>query len=376
MADPPLIGAPPAQHDVRMRLPPGLVTPRLVVDSDVLDANIETMAKLAASRGLELRPHVKTHKCPQIASRQVAAGARGLTVATLAEAEIFADAGFRNLFIAYPLWADAGRAARVRDLSQRIALRVGIDSAESAVQLARAVDAHLPGNDVEVLIEVDSGQHRTGVHPSEVAAIATAAQRAGLSVLGVFTFPGHAYAPDAPATAAADEAAALAAASEALSALGLIAPVVSGGSTPSAAHTGAGLTELRPGVYVFGDAQQLELGTIRESDIALVAVGTVVSRGPGRIVLDAGSKVLGADRPTWASGYGRILGEPGARVTALSEHHATVSWPGSELPELGTVLPVIPNHVCAAVNLADSLTVIRGRRVIEEWPVAARGANT
>lgn len=359
-----------------MRLPAGLVTPRLVVDPDVLDDNIETMAKLAAARGLELRPHVKTHKCLPIATRQVAAGARGLTVATLAEAEIFADAGFRNLFIAYPLWADGDRGPRVRDLSQRIALRVGIDSAPSAVRLAQAVDADRAGNDVEVLIEVDSGQHRTGVAPSEVAAIATAAQRAGLSVLGVFTFPGHAYAPDAPATAAADEAAALSAASQALAAIGLIAPVVSGGSTPSAAHTGGGLTELRPGVYVFGDAQQLELGTARESDIALIAAGTVVSRRPGHVVLDTGSKVLGADRPAWASGFGRILGEPDARIIALAEHHATVSWPRPELPELGTLVPVVPNHVCAAVNLADSLTVVRGGRIVDEWPVAARGANT
>lgn len=359
-----------------MHLPPALVTPCLVVDIDVLDANIETMAKFAASRGIELRPHVKTHKCIQIATRQVAAGARGLTVATLAEAEIFADAGFRNLFIAYPLWADASRASRLRDLSQRISLQVGIDSAASAVRLAEAADSHLAGNDLEVLIEVDCGHHRTGVRPGAVAAIAEAAQRAGLSVLGVFTFPGHAYAPDAPATAAADEAAALAEASEALEIAGLIAPVVSGGSTPSAAHTGDGVTELRPGVYVFGDAQQLELGTIRESDVALVAAGTVVSRGPGRVVLNTGSKVLGADRHPWASGYGRILGEPDARVTALSEHHATVSWPGSELPELGTIVGVIPNHVCAAVNLADSLTVVQGRRIVDEWAVAARGANT
>ncbi len=150
----------------------------------------------------------------------------------------------------------------------------------------------------------------------------------------------------------------------------------SGGSTPSAAHTGAGLTELRPGVYVFGDAQQLELGTTGAEAIALVAAGTVVSRGPGRVVLDVGSKVLGADRPAWATGFGRVPGQPGARVSALSEHHATVTWPDEPLPELGAAVAVVPNHVCAAVNLADELVVVRAGSVVDRWPVAARGANT
>ncbi|HVE27242.1 MAG TPA: D-TA family PLP-dependent enzyme, partial [Sporichthya sp.] len=193
---------------------------------------------------------------------------------------------------------------------------------------------------------------------------------------GVFTFPGHSYAPDAARAAAADEAVTLTAAAEELVALGLDAGVRSGGSTPSAAHTGAGLTEVRPGVYVFGDAQQWELGTIGEDGLALVAAGTVVSRSPGRVVLDAGSKVLGADRPAWASGFGRVPGQPDARVVALSEHHATVTWPDGEPPALGAVIALAPNHVCAAVNLADELVVVRAGQVVDRWPVAARGANT
>jgi len=353
-----------------VQLPADLVTPCLVVDAAILDANIAAMAGLAGERGLDLRPHAKTHKCLPIADRQLAAGARGLTVATVAEAEIFAAGGCTDLFVAYPVWADAHRGARLRALAERVALRVGVDSATGAEALGRAV----PG--LEVLVEIDSGHHRTGVAAADVRAVAVAAERAGLHVRGVFTFPGHSYAPDAARAAAADEAVTLSAAAEELVALGLDAGVRSGGSTPSAAHTGAGLTEVRPGVYVFGDAQQWELGTIGTDGLALVAAGTVVSRSPGRVVLDAGSKVLGADRPAWASGFGRVPGQPDARVVALSEHHATVTWPDGEPPALGAVIALAPNHVCAAVNLADELVVVRAGQVVDRWPVAARGANT
>jgi D-serine deaminase-like pyridoxal phosphate-dependent protein len=353
-----------------MLLPDEVRTPALLVDLDRLDANIAAMADRARAAGYALRPHAKTHKCLPIGARQLAAGAIGLTVATVAEAEVFA-ATCGDLFIAYPLWADAARGARLRALRERVRLCVGVDSAEGATALARHA-----GPGLEVLIELDSGHHRTGVAPDRAGEVAADAVRAGLAVRGVFTFPGHSYAPGAGLPAAHDEASALATAAAALHAVGLDAPVRSGGSTPSIGHTVAGtLTEARPGVYVFGDAQQLELGTIGPDDVALVAVGTVVHRGPDKVVLDLGSKVLGADRPAWASGFGHVPGHPAASVIALSEHHATLRWTG-ELPELGSPVAVVPNHVCNAVNLADELLVTRAGRVIEAWPVAARGANT
>ena len=139
--------------------------------------------------------------------------------------------------------------------------------------------------------------------------------------------------------------------------------------------TAAGVDELRPGVYVFGDAQQLELGTCGLDDIALTAVATVVSRRGVRAVLDAGSKVLGADQPPWISGGGRLLHYPDARIIALSEHHATVQFAaGYGTPDLGEKVRVVPNHVCTAVNLADNLVIDDGER-LTRWPVAARGAN-
>jgi D-serine deaminase-like pyridoxal phosphate-dependent protein len=343
-------------------------TPYLQVDLDVLDRNINRMA----AAGVALRPHVKTHKCVEIARRQRAAGAAGITVATVSEAEVFVAAGFTDVFIAYPLWVDAARGARLRSLAERASVRIGVDSADGAAAAARFAGP-LP-----VLVEVDSGHGRTGVAPPLAGDVAVAAARAGLDVRGVFTFPGHGYGPELRARAAADESAALAQAASSVRSAGITVDVRSGGSTPTAALSDtAVLTELRPGVYVFNDAQQLELGTCRAEDVALCAVATVVSRSPGRVVVDAGSKVLGADRPVWTTGFGRLVDHLDARVTALSEHHATVEFPaGTQVPELGSVVRIAPNHVCTAVNLADELTVVSGGTVVDLWRVAARGANT
>lgn len=349
-------------------------TPYLAVDIDVLERNLSRAAEEAAAKGIALRPHAKTHKMPEIARRQIAHGAIGLTLATVSEAEIFADAGIDDIFVAYPVWPSEARAARIRKLSKRVALRVGVDSIEGA----EALGAALAPDGVEVLIEVDSGHHRSGVHPDEAGAVAVAAKNAGLRVGGIFTFPGHSYAPGGRAKAARDEAAAIEAAVESFGREGMVPVTRSGGSTPSwNPLEGSGLTEGRPGVYVFNDAQQLELETCDFADIALTVVATVVSRHGDDAVVDAGSKVLGADRAAWASGFGRLLDVPGARIHALSEHHATIRFPdGVQLPELGSTLRIIPNHVCNTVNLADEVVVVRDGAVIDTWAVAARGANS
>ena len=348
-----------------------LDTPYLFVDTGVLEQNLRAMADTARELGIALRPHAKTHKCPPLGLRQLELGAVGLTLATAGEAEIFADGGCLDIFLAYPMWAGGRRGTRLAALAERARLRLGVDSAESAAMLAKAV----PG--AEVLVEVDSGHHRSGVPAAEAGAVALAASRSGLRVLGAFTFPGHGYGPGNRSRAAADEADALAEADRVLRDAGFEAGVRSGGSTPTAALSARGtLTEMRPGSYVFNDAQQLETGSCDWSGIALYAVSTVVSRRGHQVILDAGNKILGADRPPWATGHGRLLGHPGARVTALSEHHATVQIPDEEpVPELGARLHVIPNHVCTAVNLVDELMVGTAGRIGDRWPVAARGAN-
>ncbi len=348
-------------------------TPALVVDLAVLDANLASMAAEARRRGVDLRPHAKTHKSVAVGRRQLAAGAVGLSVATVGEAEVFARHGFDDLFIAYPLWADRHRGARLGALAERTRLAVGVDSVEGAQAMGRAGGR----GEIGALVEVDSGHHRSGCRPEGVAAVARAAERAGLTVRGVFTFPGHGYAPGGAARAAADEGRALATAGAAMAAAGLDAPVRSGGSTPTARWTSPEVTELRPGVYAFNDAQQVALGSCAPTEVALVALATIVSApAADRVVLDAGSKILGADRPHWLTGHGIVVGLDGAVVTGLSEHHAVVQLgAGCHGPvEVGRRVAVVPNHVCTAVNLVDELVVVRDGTVVATWPVDARGA--
>ena len=353
-------------------LPAGLPTPATVVLAERLERNLEGMAAFADRAGVALRPHAKTHKCAEIARRQIALGARGISVATVGEAEILTarTREVTDVFIAYPLWAGDDLVPRLRTLCDRARVSVGADSAAALGRLAP-----LAGR-VVVMIEVDCGLGRTGVSPGSVAALANRCADLGLQVGGVFTFPGHSYRPSGADAAATDEAIALAAATDSLSQAGFGDFERSGGSTPTARLTRPGtLTELRPGVYAFNDAQQVELGTVRMDEVALVVAATVVSRPqPGRVVLDAGSKVLGPDRPAWTTGYGRLPDWPDARITGLWEHHAVVAWNGP-VPDLGAVIAVIPNHVCTAVNLVPELLVVDTGRIVDRWSVAARAAN-
>jgi D-serine deaminase-like pyridoxal phosphate-dependent protein len=346
-------------------------TPYLRVDLDRLRRNVRRAADWASSHRLSLRPHAKTHKSPEIARLQLGSGAVGLTVATLGEAEIFARHGCTDLFVGYPIWVDGHAVDRLRDLAERGRVAIGVDSVEGAARAGRLLAPY----GVEVVVEVDSGQHRTGCRPEEAGTVAVAAARSGLLVRGVFTFPGHSYAPDHMAAAAQDEARALATARDALLAERLEVGVVSGGSTPSWLHVDTDVvTEARPGVYVFGDAQQWELGTMAADSLALTCRATVVSHAGGRLVLDSGSKALGADRAPYNTGYGRLLDHPDARIVLLSEHHAVVELHGGPLPEVGSQVDVVPNHCCVAVNLTEDLWVeeFGGLR---RWPVAARGRN-
>ncbi|YAL84695.1 alanine racemase [Dermacoccaceae bacterium W4C1] len=339
---------------------PADATPAAVVDPQVLRRNLDRMAAFAQDRGVLLRPHAKTHKCLEIAALQREAGAVGLTVATLTEAQTFVEAGWRDVFIAYPLWAVGQRRRILAELAHRAEIRVGVDSIEAAEAL---VD--LP---VAVMLEVDSGHHRSGVSPEDLPALLAGCLDLGLTVLGAFTFPGHAYSPQHRLQAAVEEEAVLRAAGELLSAAGIDQPVLSGGSTPSVAATSGVVTEIRPGVYPFNDAQQWELGSCGPQDIAFTVHASVVSRRRDRFVLDAGSKSLGADRAPWASGFGRLLDHPQARIVALSEHHATVDPGDGPVPALGSVHRVVPNHVCNAVNLTPRLHLIAGDTVTH-WKV-------
>jgi D-serine deaminase-like pyridoxal phosphate-dependent protein len=359
------------------RLPEGLDTPAAVIDLDHVDANIHRMQTLLNERGVRLRPHAKTHKSPLFAHLQLDAGAIGITVAVLGEAEVMADAGVEDLFVAYPVWAVGEKAERLRKLAGRVRLAVGADSVEGAEQLGKAT-AGMPDRPA-VLIEVDSGEARTGTSPAGVVAVAQATLDAGLELRGVFTHGGHAYrGPQRVAGAADDEHDVLRAARQVLLAAGLEVRVVSAGSTPTAVHASdSPITEERPGTYVFGDRQQANLGGAEPSTLALAVAATVVSTAvPGRCVLDAGAKALAKDKPGWLDGFGVIPELPGAVISSVYDHHAVVDLPGGvPAPSVGDVVAVVPNHACPVVNLTDELVLTRSGQLVEYLPVAARGRN-
>ena len=261
----------------RSRTPAGLRTPALVVDFDVVTSNVERMGSLLARRDIALRPHVKTHKSPDLARLQLAHGAAGITVATVGEASVFAANGFEDIFVAYPVWADAATARLVRLILDTARLAVGIDSEASLGALLDRLP-EVRGR-LDLMIEIDCGQHRTGVNPDAVVSLARACHEAGFAPRGVFTHGGHCYGgPGLVAGAAADEVRALTEAKDRLGAADLPCEVVSAGSTPTVGRSGTGaVTEERPGVYVFNDRQQLILGSCTDEQIGAVVVTRVVS---------------------------------------------------------------------------------------------------
>jgi len=352
-------------------------TPAVLVDVDVLERNIARMAERARAAGVRLRPHAKTHKLLEVGRLQLAAGAPGLTLAKTSEAEVFADGGFDDIFLAYPVvGADKGR--RLLALAERIRLTVGVDSVDGARTLSGVFAA--AGRRLDVRLKIDSGLHRVGVLPEQAMGVARAlVDLPGLRLRGVFTFAGHAYGethPDGIAAVGHHEGATLVAVASALRSAGLPADEVSVGSTPTAPHamTVPGVTECRPGVYAYNDASQVSLGTCSLQDCALTVLATVVSvPAPDRAVLDAGSKTVSSDplRPE-EQGFGWVLGRR-ARLARLSEEHGVLAVEEGERFRVGERVRVLPNHACVVSNLHDRVLAVRGESVEAEWRVAARG---
>lgn len=354
-----------------------LPTPCLLVERGRLEANIARMAGHAREHRVRLRPHVKTHKCLSIARMQLDAGASGLTVATPWEAEVFAAVS-SDLFLARSL-ADGPGIARVVRLARRgIGLLVAVDSLDAAEALAR--EAAAAGVEIGVRVEVDTGQRRCGVPPDDCVAFARAvAEMDGLVLEGLFTHEGHTYQlPNVPEREAEARrvAHALCSCAAELRAAGHALPSVSVGSTPARlAMAGlAGVTELRPGNYVFHDETQVRLGAASLDDCAATVLATVVSLPrPGVVVLDAGRKALSTDGLT-AGSMGIVLEAPTARFVGASEEHGMVEWPqDAELPTIGARVRVVPYHSCPVTNLFDEIVLVEGDAVLAVWPVEARG---
>jgi len=354
-----------------------LDTPSVVVDLDVLERNVSRMAACARAAGVRLRPHAKTHKVPELGRLQLAAGAAGISLAKVGEAEVFAEAGFDDIFLAYPI-VGAGKGRRLLALADRARLAIGVDGVDGASSVGEVF--HAAGRRLDVLLKVDCGYHRVGVPPAEAAQAAKRiADLPGVTLRGIFTHAGHAYHATAPADVAAiarQEGEILAAAADLLRSEGLPVGEVSVGSTPTArvAMSVGGVTECRPGNYVYNDASQVSLGTCAIEDCAMTVIATVVSApAPDRAVLDCGSKTLSSDvlRPR-PGGHGWILGRT-SRIASLSEEHGVVRVEPGETFRVGQRVRVLPNHACVVSNLHDRIVLVRGDRVEGEWTVAARG---
>lgn len=355
-------------------------TPAVLVDLDIVVRNIGTMAERARASGVRLRPHAKTHKVIEIGRMQVAAGAAGVSLAKTGEAEVFAAAGFDDIFIAYPVvGADKGR--RLLALAERVRLAVGVDSEDGARTLSTVFQGG--GRPLDVLLKVDVGFHRVGVEPARaVEAARRIANLPGLRLRGLYSFAGHAYSAETPegvARVGKDEGSILVQTAQRIRDDGLEVEEVSVGSTPTAPHAMAipGVTECRPGVYVFNDASQVSLGACGLEDCALTVLATVVSvPAPDRAVVDAGSKTLSSDplRPRVA-GFGFVLGRR-SRLARLSEEHGVIEVVAGESFRVGERIRVLPNHACVVANLHDRLLGVRGSVVEGEMTVAARGRVT
>lgn len=358
-----------------------LDTPALLVDLDRLDDNIAAMAGHAGGSGLSLRPHFKTHKSTDIAKRQLAAGAVGITVAKLDEAEALIDAGITApILLAYQVVA-APKLERAIGLAARAPLTLAVDSADGAARIAAVASA--AGIVVEVWIEIDSGLKRCGVVPAEAPELARAvAALDGLRLTGMFTHAGQSYAAREPAeieAIAALETRSVVDAAVATRAIGIPIASVSAGSTPTAKFLvgGTGLTEIRPGTYVFYDELQVALGTTTRDHCALSIATTVVSRPtPDRAVIDGGSKTFGLDRGAHSSSlltdFGRLVDAEGALVR-LSEEHGILDIPADSPIAVGDRIRIVPNHVCSVSNLGRQFYGLRGSSVVEVIRIDASG---
>jgi D-serine deaminase-like pyridoxal phosphate-dependent protein len=356
-----------------------LDTPLIAVDEAALHQNIAEMAALAASHGVALRPHAKTHKSPHIAGLQLAAGAVGITCAKLGEAEVFArEGGVHDILIAYPLVGEP-KLRRLLRLMDEARITVAVDSVAAAAALSQTM--HDAGRTLDVYVEVNTGQDRAGARAGEDAVdlAGAIARMPGLRVVGVMTHEGHAgaSAPDAIERIATAAGQALVETANAMRARGIEIRHVSVGSTPSSWFTPAvpGVTEMRPGTYVFNDNNAFRHGRIGPEHCAARVVATVVSRpAPDRAIIDAGSKALALDPSPSHAGHGYIVGHAEATIARLSEEHGVVLLPpDTDGFAVGDRLEIIPNHICPVINLTDELVVVRDGRVVDRWPVAARG---
>ncbi|HZU28363.1 MAG TPA: alanine racemase [Bryobacteraceae bacterium] len=356
-----------------------LDTPAILIDVDVMERNVRGLAEYCREHALHLRPHTKTHKIPELAQMQLRCGAVGITVAKVGEAEAMADGGIQDILIVYPLLGPR-KLDRLAALARRARVTAAIDSFEVASCLSSL--ARRCGVPIGVRVEFDTGFGRCGL-PIETSSVDTARairDLPGLEWRGLNVYPGHIMHSAAERPALIErENERLAKLLELADAAGLDRTVVSGGNTPAAyeSHRFTGVTEIRPGTYIFNDKNTVCAEAATYDDCAFTVLTRVVSRSvPGKAIVDAGSKTLSGDLLLSGDrhGYGHVLGYDDVVIEDLSEEHGHLNVRQAERqPCLGELIRIVPNHVCPCINLHDRVYGVRNEEVVEEWVVAARG---
>lgn len=343
-------------------------TPAVLIDLKKVRQNIQRFQDYANEHGLNVRPHIKTHKLPQIARMQLDAGAVGITCQKISEAEAML-AGMPDLsdiLITYNI-VGSEKLDQLAALARKVSLSVVCDSKVVADGLS-ARFANEPEN-LNILVECNTGADRCGVSSPEAAA-ALAGYIAGLPGLkfgGLMTYP--------PANAEADVESFMRLAKELIEAQGMPVPLITSGGTPSMMSAGAApiTTEYRPGTYVYNDRSLVERGACAWDDCALTVLATVVSvPSQNRAIIDAGSKALTSDL-LGLTGYGHVLGRDDIQIDQLSEEHGRLVTSGPISLGVGDKLHIVPNHACVVTNMFDTVFVQKNDGTVEPWPVVARG---
>jgi D-serine deaminase-like pyridoxal phosphate-dependent protein len=352
---------------------PALDTPAMVIDLDIAEANIAAMAAFAARAGVRLRPHVKTHKSVAMARRQLDAGAAGLCVATVTEAEVMTGAGLTDITLAYPVVGHR-KLGRLAAACGGADVTLVADSAAVADGYRDVADR--TGRTLTVLVEVDTGMHRTGAPPAAVPALARHIRAlAGLRLGGILTHAGHAHdATSQPGIeqVARREAAILGDVRADLERAGFEVPVVSAGSSLTARYLSAadGITEIRPGTYVYNDLRTLGCWSCTPEQIAATMLATVVSADGSRVTVDAGSKTLTTTTDA-VFGAGHLAGRPDSAFTRTSEEHGVLTVPGTPALTVGDRVRILPVHVCVWSDLQPEIYGIRRGEIVERIRVDA-----
>jgi D-serine deaminase-like pyridoxal phosphate-dependent protein len=354
-----------------------LPTPALLLDLDKLEANLEGMAARTRALGVALRPHIKTHKCLEVARLQRSLGATGITVSTLYEANVFAEHGFTDITWASPI--SFARVQQARELADSVTLRVIIDSTDALVRIKGT------GYPFHVWLDVDCGYHRTGVDPRSEVAVNLARdihESPKLNFDGILTHSGHAYHANSReeiSRVAEEERCEMVEFADRLRSEGIDVSRISVGSTPamSVVKDLNGVTEARPGNYALYDYTQATLGSCGIENCALTVLASVVSSQPGsdHCVVDAGalglSKDLGPETTTQPT-VGEIFDDysestllPDFRVVSVTQEHGIVS---GRIP-VGEKVRILPNHSCLTVAMYDEFHVVRGETVIDKWEI-------